>query len=106
MYMKSIYPEIPAYEEQNVHNVLFNRPNQKDWKNHTLYIDSVTGKKTSFREFHERVIDGATALGAPITQNGLGLKAEDGEMVGILGENSMVCPVLLTPHLLKGSKTF
>lgn len=90
MYLKSMYPNLPAYEDQNVHNFFFNRPDQKDWSNHTLYVDSVTEKNTRFREFRERVNDGATALGAPSVQNGLGLKAENEEMVGILGENSMV----------------
>lgn len=104
MYLKSIYPEVPAYEEQNAHDFLFNRPDQKDWRNHTLYIDSVTGRKRSFREFHERVIDGATALGAPSIYNGLGLKVEDGEMVGILGENSMVCLINCALCLVQNSQ--
>jgi hypothetical protein len=69
---------------------MFHRPDQNEWKNYTVHIDAVTGRKRSFREFYERIIDGATALGSPISEKGLDLKGEDGEMVGILGTNSMV----------------
>jgi hypothetical protein len=44
----------------------------------------------SFREFVDHVCDGATAMGADVTQGGLGLRPENGEFVGILSEN---CPV-------------
>lgn len=90
MYVKSMYPDVPNLPPQNVHNLMFRRPEQKEWKNYTLHIDAVTGKKRSYHEFYERVIDGATALGSPVSGKGLALKAEDGEMVGIVGENSMV----------------
>lgn len=36
------------------------------------------------------VIDGATALGSPISEKGLGLNPKGGEMVGIMAENCMV----------------
>jgi len=89
MYLKSLYPDVPKVPAQNVHHICFNRSDQIEWKNHTLHIEATTGKRRSFREFYERVIDGATALGSPISADGLGLNGEDGEIVGILGENSM-----------------
>ena len=86
-----MYPNMPNISAQNIHDIIFNRADQKDWANYTLHIDAATGRKRSYREFHERVIDGATALGSPISAKGLGLQGENGrEIVGILGENSMV----------------
>lgn len=90
MPLKSIYPDPPTPPEINVHEVLFRRPDQAGWTDYTIHIDSTTGRKRSSREFLERVYDGATALGASVSQGGLGLRAEDGEMVGILSENCMV----------------
>ena len=92
MYHKSMYPDVPDFPPQNIHHYLFHRPEQKEWKDHTLYVDAVTGRKRSYREFYERIMDGATALGSPLDGNCLGLKGEDGEIVGILGANSMVRP--------------
>lgn len=85
-----MYPDVPNIPPTNIHNIIFHRQDQKEWKNHTLHIDAVTGKKRTFREFYERVIDGATALASPASEEGLGLKGEDGEIVGILAENCMV----------------
>jgi hypothetical protein len=90
MYLKSMYPDVPNMPPQNFHHHMFDRPDQNEWTNHTLHIDAVTGKKRTYREFYERVMDGATALGGPVSEQGLALKGEDGEIVGILGENSMV----------------
>ena len=41
-----------------------------------------------WRDFVSRVEDLATALGTPVAEGGLGLRKEDGHVVGILGENS------------------
>jgi hypothetical protein len=93
MYLKSMYPDVPNVPAQNIHHIVFHRADQMDWENYTLHIDAATGTKRTYREFHERVIDGATALGSPISVKGLGLQGENGgdsEIVGILGENSMV----------------
>lgn len=91
MHLKSMYPELPAIPHENFHNLMFRRPGQKEW-NHTVFVDAFTGEKRTFRQFHERVLDGATALGGP---HGLGLTGEN-EIIGILGENCMVrvcsCP--------------
>ncbi|KAG5652306.1 hypothetical protein H0H81_005456 [Sphagnurus paluster] len=89
MYLKSPYPDPPPFPEFNAHNVFFGRPDQAAWPDYTLYIDAKSGKKITYRQFVERVRLGATALGAPIAEGGLGLRGEDGEIVGIMGQNSM-----------------
>ncbi|KAG1732676.1 uncharacterized protein EDB91DRAFT_1084706 [Suillus paluster] len=89
MYYKSLYPDLPKVPESNAHHLLFNRPDQKEWPDYTLFINVATGQQRSFREFIERVRDGATALGADVAHGGLGLRPENGELVGILSEN---CP--------------
>ena len=80
----------------NIHHFLFHRPEQVDWKDYTLYIDGKTGRKISFRKFVNLVQLGATALGAPVGKGGLGLHKENGEIVGIISPNSVVCA--LTAH--------
>ena len=94
----SLYPDLPVIPPTNIHNFLFRRPEQKDQADYTFCIDPVTGNKTSFREFYERVIDGATALGSPVSKKGLGLDPKDGELVGIMAENCLVR--LLSPVTL------
>jgi hypothetical protein len=51
------------------------------------FVYIIRGPKRSYGEFYMRVIDGATALGSPVSVKGLALKGEDGEVVGILGKN-------------------
>ena len=43
-----------------------------------------------YDDFLERIRDLATGLGASVDQGGLGIRAEDKEMIGIMGENSSV----------------
>lgn len=89
MYYKSLFPDPPKIPESNLHHFFFDRPEQQDWPDYTLFVNAATGQQRSFREFVERVRDGATALGTDMTQGGLGLRPENGELVGILSEN---CP--------------
>lgn len=90
MHLTSHYPEVPPLPEVNVHHYCFERPEQSDWKDYTLHINAATDQRRSFRAFIERVRDAATALGTPVSQGGLGLRNEDGEVIGIMSENSMV----------------
>jgi hypothetical protein len=91
MHHKSLYPDIPTIAPQNFHHLLFNRPDQKEWNlDYTVHIDPMTSKRRSYREFYECIMDGATALGSPVSEQGLGLNGTDGEIVGILSENCMV----------------
>ncbi|KAF8887153.1 hypothetical protein BD779DRAFT_1672909 [Infundibulicybe gibba] len=90
MHIKSPYPDVPPLPEMNAHHFFFNRPDQAEWPDYTIHIDPVTGFKRTYREFLERVYDGATALGAPVSAGGLGLRGGDGgEMIGIMSENAM-----------------
>ncbi|KAG2123810.1 hypothetical protein DEU56DRAFT_759917 [Suillus clintonianus] len=89
MYYKSLFPDLPKVPESNIHHLIFNRPDQQEWPDYTLFVNVATGQRRSFREFVERVRDGATALGADVVQGGLGLRPENGDVVGILSEN---CP--------------
>jgi hypothetical protein len=93
MLLKSPYPEPPQTSGSNIHHFVFHRPEQGDWPDYTLYIDAKTGRKTSFRQFVSLVQLGATALGAPVEDGGLGLHSEAGEMVGIISpnRNCVVC---------------
>lgn len=84
-----MFPDLPVVPEANVHHLLFNRPDQQAWPDYTLYVNATTGKRWSFRQFVERVRDGATALGTDIEQGGLGISLEKGEIVGILSENCL-----------------
>ncbi|KII90717.1 hypothetical protein PLICRDRAFT_174091 [Plicaturopsis crispa FD-325 SS-3] len=87
MIVASPFPQIPQIPEQNFHHHCFGRPDQVAWpQDFTLYIDGVTGRRRTFREFRETVYDGATALGSPVSQGSLGLT--DRHIVGILSENS------------------
>jgi hypothetical protein len=88
---RSLYPDIPVIAPQNFHHLLFHRADQKEWNlDHTVHIDATTNEKRSYREFYEQVMDGATALGSPVSEQGLGLDGKDGEIVAILSENCMV----------------
>jgi hypothetical protein len=90
MYYKSMYPDLPVIPEANVHHLLLNRADQRDWPDYTLYVNATTGEQRSFRQFIERVRDGATALGADVEQGGLGISPGNGEIVAILSENCLV----------------
>ena len=90
MPIKSLYPDLPELPEINFHYLLLRRPDQAKWPDFHVHIDAKTGKTRTFRDFVERVEWAATALGAPIEKGGLGLSAENGDMIGIMSENCMV----------------
>ena len=43
-----------------------------------------------YHDYLELIRDLATGLGASVDQGGLGIRAEDKEMIGIMGDNSSV----------------
>jgi hypothetical protein len=90
MHISSMYPPVTPLGDLNVHNVIFRRPDQAEWPDYTVYIDAATGRRQTFYEVLERIYDGATFLGTPVSEGGLGIKADDGEIVGILSDNCMV----------------
>ncbi len=90
MHLKSPFPQLPPIPDANVHEYMFNTPEVQNLADYTLYIDAVTGRKRSWYDFRDTVYDGATALGAPVSQGGLGLNRDDGDIVGIFSHNCMV----------------
>ncbi|ESK94691.1 4-coumarate- ligase [Moniliophthora roreri MCA 2997] len=88
MYLKSPYPDPPPVVDLNAHYAFFHRPEQAQWSDFTFQIDAATDKKRTYKEFVGRVKAGATALSTPVADGGLGLSSE-GEMVGIMSENSV-----------------
>ncbi|KAF8349611.1 hypothetical protein F5887DRAFT_1235645, partial [Amanita rubescens] len=107
MHIQSVYPEIPPLSETNAHYTLLRRPDQAEWPDFTLHIDAPTGKTRTFHEFAERVQYAATALGAPVSQGGLGLSPENGDIVGIISHNCLdyitlihACLYIATPFAL------
>ena len=90
MHHMSLFPPLPHMPEQNVHHILLDRPDQASWRDFTFQVDILTGEQRSFRQFIERVRDGATALGTGTEYGGLGLRSENNEIVGILSENCLV----------------
>ena len=103
MYLKSPYPPVPPIPDENIHHYMFNTAASQGISDYTLHIDAISGRRRSWQEFRERVYDGATALGAPISQGGLGLSGENGDIVGIYSHNCMVryrccLPMIMTHH--------
>ncbi|PFH48605.1 hypothetical protein AMATHDRAFT_49379 [Amanita thiersii Skay4041] len=110
MYLKSMYPDVPPLPPGNVHNLCLRQPAQDDWPDYTVQIELKTGKTRSFREFVQRVDYAATALGASVDKGGLGLSAENNDIIGIMSENCMdyatfvqACLAIATPFALISS---
>lgn len=89
MYLKSPYPEVPPTLDKNVHEYIFNTAT-KDTPDLVVHVDVLRGRKRTRKEFEERVRDAATALGAPVSEGGMGLSGEAGDIVGICSGNCMV----------------
>ncbi|KAH6912657.1 amp dependent CoA ligase [Coprinopsis sp. MPI-PUGE-AT-0042] len=88
MYLRSPYPDPPPFPEVNAHNIFFNRPDQAKWPNFTFHIDAKTGKRVMYRDFNSNVKDLAAALGTAASQGGLDLHGDNGDIVGVMMENS------------------
>ena len=89
MHYTSPYPPLPPVPEQNVHDFIFGSAALNEPEDKLLFIDPLAGKSWRKSEFVQRVYDCATALRTPVSEGGLGF-AEEGEMVGIMSENSFV----------------
>ncbi|KAF8349615.1 hypothetical protein F5887DRAFT_878405 [Amanita rubescens] len=107
MHIKSIHTEVPPLTVTNAYYTLLRRPDQAEWPDFTIHIDANTGKTRTFREYSERVQYAATVLGAPVSQGGLGLSAENGDIIGIMSYNCMdyvtfvhSCLYIATPFAL------
>ncbi|KJA14497.1 hypothetical protein HYPSUDRAFT_150348 [Hypholoma sublateritium FD-334 SS-4] len=89
MYIKSPYPDPPPLPNVNAHYFFFKRPDQAEWPNYTIHIDSATDARVMYRDFVRNIEDLSTGLAAPVSQGGMGLEGwEEGEIVGIISQNS------------------
>jgi len=97
MVFQSLLPPVPDISLPNAHHLFFNRPDQAEWEDYTIYVDALTGKARRWHEFKDRVKRGATAFGNPdlfpYTEN---------EIVGIISENCVEYPVLAHSLLAAG----
>ncbi|OAX32197.1 hypothetical protein K503DRAFT_870277 [Rhizopogon vinicolor AM-OR11-026] len=104
MSYKSFFPDPPKVPESNVHHLLLNRPDQQEWPDYTLFVNVATGQRRSFKEFVERVRDGATVLGADVAQGGLGLCPDKGDFVMLSHGNITHALLALTVYGMELSK--
>ena len=99
-HIKSLWPDPPSVPDYlNIFETIFQQPYHEEWPDFTLHVDEETGKTWTFRQLRKRVNDLAATLGGPKAEGGLGLRAEDGEIIGIMSDNSSVrispcpCPI-------------
>lgn len=89
MLFTSMYPPMPAdIPETNVHNLLFPPELLNSERDFVVHIDALTGQQRTRKQAIQRVYDGATALGSPVSAGGFGIKK--GEIVGIYSYNCLV----------------
>jgi hypothetical protein len=93
--IKSPYPDPPFTSDLNAVQFLWNHSDRTEWpEDLTMYIDARTGCRRTYQEFRERVHLVATMLTTSASEGGLGIRVgEDGEIVGIMSQNSMVSPL-------------
>src|SRR5579863_3050112 len=90
-HIKSPFSSLPSSTPTvNYYDWLLGRPELKTWPDFALHIDGVTGEQRHVRAVLQRFEQAATALATPPSDGGLGLVAEQGEIVGILSENCLV----------------
>ncbi|CAL1713285.1 unnamed protein product [Somion occarium] len=87
--MKSLYPPVPPIPDENHHYWMSGIRGQDNIADYVLHIDALSGRVRTRKEFNELVLDGATALGAPVAQGGLGLSGEAGDIVGVYSTNCL-----------------
>ncbi|KAI8986104.1 acetyl-CoA synthetase-like protein [Trametes punicea] len=86
MHYKSLFPPLPPFEDQNVHDFIFSSLELQSPEDKVLIIDPLAGKKYGKNEFKERVYDCATTFLTPEAEGGFGF-APEGEMVAIMSTN-------------------
>ena len=70
MYLKSPYPDPPAFPEFNAHYIFFERPEQGNWPDYVVHIDVETEERIMYHDFTTRIQDHATGPGASQHQGG------------------------------------
>lgn len=95
-HVKSLYPEpSPVPDHLNAYETVFRRSEQDNWPDFNIHLEEPSGKTRTFVELRKRINDLATALGTPTEHGGLGLQVGDGEMIGIMSDNSSDYIVLI-----------
>ncbi len=95
-HLRSLYPDLPPLPDHlNIYEAVIGQPHHDEWPDYTVHTDEETGKTLTFRELRKRINTLAAALGGPRVKGGLELKAETGEMIGIMSDNSSVCAARL-----------
>ncbi|KAF5348473.1 hypothetical protein D9756_009593 [Leucocoprinus leucothites] len=95
-HLKSLWPNPPTVPDHlNVFETILQQPHHDEWPDFVLHVDEETGKTRTFREVRKKVNDLAAALGGPKAERGLGLRAESGEIIGIMSDNSSDYVVLV-----------
>ncbi|KAJ7063853.1 hypothetical protein C8F01DRAFT_1129568 [Mycena amicta] len=82
MFHQSQFAPLPPIPDVNVYTLMFGRPDQAEWPDFTLQIDDKTGRKRSFKDAPKTIALAATAL------DGLGLRTDSEEIIGLIGNNS------------------
>ncbi|KXN90937.1 putative 4-coumarate--CoA ligase 2 [Leucoagaricus sp. SymC.cos] len=85
----------PLPKHLNIFEEVIGQPYHDERPDYTLHVDEETGRTRTFREVKKRVNDLAATLGSPISKGGLGLLAEDGDVIGIMSDNSSDYVVLI-----------
>ena len=98
MFVKSPFPDPPQLPEANAYHILFGRPDQSSWTDFPVHIDAVTGERVMQSELVSRVEALSTGLAIPHSQGGLGVAPT--ELIGIIGENSSVRMLFVSPYPL------
>jgi hypothetical protein len=90
-HLKSLWPALPSVPDHlNIFETVLGQPYHDEWPDYTLHVDEETGKTRTFMEFRRMVNDLAATLARSTAQGGLGLRAEDDEIIGIMSDNSSV----------------
>ncbi|KAI0640953.1 acetyl-CoA synthetase-like protein [Trametes meyenii] len=94
MHFKSPYPPLPPIPLQNAHQVIFSSPALQTNEDQLLFLEPLTGKQWSKRDFRQRVYDCTTALLTPVAEGGLGFDPSQ-EMVAIMSINCLEYLILV-----------
>ena len=89
-HIKSRFALPPPIPDENAHYAVFGEPGQVYPSDFTAQIDAISGRTRSLYGLRQAVLEGATALAAPVSAGGLGLDAAAGHMVGIYSHNCIV----------------
>ncbi|KXN84334.1 Very long-chain acyl-CoA synthetase [Leucoagaricus sp. SymC.cos] len=85
----------PLLSYPNIFKTIIGQPYHDKQPDYLIHMDEETGQTQSFREVKKRANDLAAALASPMGQGELALRVEDGEIIGVMGNNSSDYVVLV-----------